>query len=75
MCIRDRSEVLKKPDIEEDADLFDLGGDSLAITHIAARVQESLGVEVPAWMFFEAPTVGGFVRALTALGKRPDFGD
>ncbi|WP_405150810.1 condensation domain-containing protein [Sphaerisporangium sp. NBC_01403] len=69
------SEVLKKPDIEEDADLFDLGGDSLAITHIAARVQESLGVEVPAWMFFEAPTVGGFVRALTALGKRPDFGD
>ncbi|MEU8270751.1 phosphopantetheine-binding protein, partial [Sphaerisporangium sp. NPDC049002] len=66
------SEVLRRPDVDGDADLFDLGGDSLAITHIAARVQESLGVEVPAWMFFEAPTVSGFVRALTALGKIPD---
>ncbi|MEV7969859.1 condensation domain-containing protein, partial [Sphaerisporangium sp. NPDC088356] len=67
------SDVLKRPDIDGDADLFDLGGDSLAITHIAARVQESLGVEVPAWMFFEAPTVSGFVRALTAFGKGPDY--
>ncbi|RCG33241.1 hypothetical protein DQ384_02080 [Sphaerisporangium album] len=65
------SEVLGVPEIDGDADLFDLGGDSLAITRIAARVQESLGVEVPAWMFFEAPTIGGFVEALTTFGKTP----
>ncbi|MEV6986909.1 condensation domain-containing protein [Sphaerisporangium sp. NPDC051017] len=63
------SEVLGVPEIGADADLFDLGGDSLAITRIAARVQDSLGVEVPAWMFFETPTIGGFVEALTTFGR------
>ncbi|MEO3807564.1 condensation domain-containing protein [Sphaerisporangium sp. B11E5] len=64
-------EVLGVPRAEADADLFELGGDSLAVTRIAAHVKERLGVEIPAWAIFEAPTVTGLVGALAASRGRP----
>ncbi|GAA3804802.1 hypothetical protein GCM10022226_25860 [Sphaerisporangium flaviroseum] len=65
-------DVLGVSGIDEHTDLFDLGGDSLAITQMAARIRDVLGVEVPAYMFFEAPTVRGFADAVMALEKAPD---
>lgn len=62
-------EVLELDDLGPDEDLFDLGGHSLTITAIAARIHRSLGVDVPLDVFFDAPTVHGVTAAVTALRK------
>jgi acyl carrier protein len=62
-------EVLGLVDLDPRADLFELGGDSLAITKIVARVRERLGTDVPAWTLYEEPTVAGFA---SALSRTPD---
>ena len=49
-------EVLQRPAMTATDDLFDLGGDSVAMTRIAARIQDRLGVDLPLDAFFEAPT-------------------
>ena len=49
-------EVLRRPAMTATDDLFDLGGDSVAMTRIAARIQDQLGVDLPLDAFFEAPT-------------------
>lgn len=62
-------EVLELDDLGPDEDLFDLGGHSLTITAIAARIHRDLGVDVPLDVFFDAPTVHGVTAAVTALRK------
>lgn len=62
-------EVLELDDLRPDEDLFDLGGHSLTITAIAARIHRTLGVDVPLDVFFDAPTVHGVTAAVTALRK------
>ncbi|MET8968676.1 non-ribosomal peptide synthetase [Streptomyces hydrogenans] len=60
-------EVLELDDLTPDEDLFDLGGHSLIITAIAARIHERLGAVVPLDVFFDTPTardVAAVVRAL-----------
>ncbi|MFD0303979.1 phosphopantetheine-binding protein, partial [Streptomyces sp. NPDC127123] len=60
-------EVLELDDLTPDEDLFDLGGHSLIITAIAARIHERLGAVVPLDVFFDTPTardVASVVRAL-----------
>ncbi|MFF2780335.1 amino acid adenylation domain-containing protein, partial [Streptomyces sp. NPDC058052] len=60
-------EVLELDDLTPDEDLFDLGGHSLIITAIAARIHERLGAVVPLDVFFDTPTardVADVVRAL-----------
>ncbi|MFF8809251.1 non-ribosomal peptide synthetase [Streptomyces omiyaensis] len=60
-------EVLELDDLAPDEDLFDLGGHSLIITAIAARIHERLGAVVPLDVFFDTPTardVAAVVRAL-----------
>ncbi|GCE00490.1 non-ribosomal peptide synthetase [Embleya hyalina] len=61
------AEVLRLDDIGVDEDLFDLGGHSLTITRIAARIRKRLGVEVPLDVFFDTPTVGGVTDAVRDL--------
>ncbi|MGW9210336.1 non-ribosomal peptide synthetase [Embleya sp. NPDC055664] len=61
------AEVLRLDDIGVDEDLFDLGGHSLTITQIAARIRKRLGVEVPLDVFFDTPTVGGVTDAVRDL--------
>ncbi len=60
-------DVLGRVELPDDADLFDLGGDSLALVRIAARITEAYGVAVPASAFFDTPTVAGFAAAIAAL--------
>ncbi|MEV6124461.1 amino acid adenylation domain-containing protein [Streptomyces sp. NPDC052077] len=62
-------EVLELDDLRPDEDLFDLGGHSLTITAIAARVHQKFGVDVPLDVFFDTPTVHGVAAAVTALCK------
>lgn len=62
-------EVLALDDLGPDEDLFDLGGHSLTITAIAARIHQNLGVDVPLDVFFDTPTVHGVTAAVTALRK------
>ncbi|MFF0482996.1 amino acid adenylation domain-containing protein [Streptomyces sp. NPDC004435] len=60
-------EVLGLDDLTPDEDLFDLGGHSLTITAIAARIHERLGAVVPLDVFFDTPTardVAAVVRTL-----------
>lgn len=61
------SEVLGLPGVGPQDDLFDLGGHSLTIIQISARIRESLGVEVDFDLFFDTPTVAGIAEALARL--------
>jgi acyl carrier protein len=61
------AEVLGRPEVGPDDDLFALGGDSLAVVRIAARTEDRFGVPVPAALFFETPTPAAFGAALARL--------
>ncbi|MFF0310542.1 condensation domain-containing protein [Streptosporangium sp. NPDC004379] len=52
-------ELLDVDEIEPDDDLFDLGGHSLTITQIIARVRDRFGVELSFELFIDTPTVAG----------------
>ncbi|MFI9328789.1 amino acid adenylation domain-containing protein [Kitasatospora sp. NPDC052868] len=58
------SEVLDLPDIGPDEDLFDLGGHSLTIIQISARIRTALGVELDFDVFFDVPTPAGIAAAV-----------
>ncbi|MFF4945551.1 non-ribosomal peptide synthetase [Streptomyces rubiginosohelvolus] len=66
-------EVLRLDDIGPDEDLFDLGGHSLTITAIAARIRKRLGVEVPLDAFFDTPTLAE-ISAVVGELRRPAAG-
>ncbi|MFJ6214979.1 condensation domain-containing protein [Streptomyces sp. NPDC092296] len=61
------SEVLGRAAVGDHDDLFALGGDSLAVVRIAARIEERFGAAVPARLFFDTPTPAGFGAALARL--------
>ncbi|SCG75985.1 non-ribosomal peptide synthetase [Micromonospora coxensis] len=52
-------EVLGRTSIGPDDDIFDLGGHSLTMARIAARVRERMEVDLPLSAFFDAPTIRG----------------
>jgi len=55
-------EVLRLPSIGRNGNFFNLGGHSLLVTQVLARVREYLRVEVPIRGIFEAPTLEQFAR-------------
>ncbi|MBT8227577.1 MAG: non-ribosomal peptide synthetase, partial [Dactylosporangium sp.] len=61
-------DVLGIPDIADDEDLFDLGGHSLTITRISARITKRLGVAVPLDVFYDTPTVAEIAVAVQSHG-------
>ena len=60
-------EVLRVETVGPDDDLFDLGGHSLTITQIAARVRDRLGVDVPLDVFYDAPTLAEITAVVVKL--------
>ncbi|MFG1682393.1 condensation domain-containing protein [Nonomuraea sp. NPDC049269] len=60
-------EVLRMDHIAPDEDLYDLGGHSLTITQISARIRKRLGVEVPFDVFLDDPTITGVAAAIGGL--------
>ncbi|WP_349367910.1 amino acid adenylation domain-containing protein [Salinarimonas sp.] len=62
---------IRKIDIRDD--FFSLGGHSLLIIRIIARLRERLGVELPLATFLDGPTIEQLAVAITAL--MADTGD
>ncbi|MFI6599988.1 condensation domain-containing protein [Nonomuraea sp. NPDC050536] len=60
-------EVLRLDELGLEEDLYDLGGHSLTITQIGARIRKRLGVEVPFDVFLDDPTVTGVAAAVSEL--------
>ncbi len=58
------AEVLGIDEVGVDDNFFELGGHSIIITQLAARVRDTLAVEVPLRTIFEAPTVFGLTEAI-----------
>jgi aryl carrier-like protein len=50
-------ELLQARQVGIHQDFFELGGDSIKATRLAARVRERTGVSVPVGKIFEAPTI------------------
>jgi len=69
-------EVLRLPAIARNGNFFNLGGHSLLVTQVLARVRECLRVEVPVRSIFEAPTLEQFARLIQeqiSQGRQSDI--
>ncbi|MGD8277160.1 MAG: AMP-binding protein [Gemmatimonadota bacterium] len=66
------AEVLQRERVGVEDSWFDLGGDSMLATRVAARVEDRLGLELTLPVFFEHPTIAGVAAVLEAA--RPDGG-
>lgn len=56
--------VLDVDEVGPDDDFFELGGDSLAVIRLVARVRQHLSVEIAPGDVFDHPTVSSLVRFL-----------
>ncbi len=68
------SQVLKVDQIGRNDSFFELGGYSLLITQIVARLRESFQVELPMRSLFEAQTVAELARLIDDLIQPSDAG-
>ncbi|QMU69852.1 condensation domain-containing protein [Streptacidiphilus sp. P02-A3a] len=57
-------QILDLSPIDPHDDIFDLGGHSLTITQIIARMQRQLGVEISLDDFFDNSTIAGVVKVI-----------
>ena len=53
-------------EVSRDSDVFELGGDSLVLIQIAARVRQALGRDIPMRVFFSATTISQLTTAIRA---------
>jgi acyl-CoA synthetase (AMP-forming)/AMP-acid ligase II len=60
-------EILQLEQVGINDDFFALGGDSLSVAHLLARVYEILHLEMEVSRFFEAPTIAEMARDLERL--------
>ncbi|MET0399320.1 MAG: non-ribosomal peptide synthase/polyketide synthase [Longimicrobiaceae bacterium] len=65
------AEVLGLPRVGTGASFFDLGGNSLLVVQVVARLEAELGRRVSALEIFEHPSVGALARHL-AGGEAPE---
>ena len=56
-------------DVADDADFFELGGNSIMAARVSRDISRELGVPVPVGMLFDAPTLGEFTNAVTRLSR------
>ncbi|MEO3861963.1 amino acid adenylation domain-containing protein [Acrocarpospora sp. B8E8] len=57
--------------IDPEESLFDLGGHSLTIAQIAARIRDRFNVDVPFYAFFDTPTIAGIAAVVSERGGIP----
>lgn len=58
--------VLGLGEVALDARFFDLGGHSLHVTQVMARLRQALGVDLPLQLLFEHPALPDFIEAVRA---------
>ncbi|MFZ5637031.1 MAG: non-ribosomal peptide synthetase [Pseudomonadota bacterium] len=63
-------ELLNLDEIDTEQNFFALGGHSLLLTKLVARVAEELDVQVPLRGLFDAPTLSGFSAMIDALKRQ-----
>jgi amino acid adenylation domain-containing protein len=63
------AELLGREPTSADDSFFDLGGHSLQVARLVARVRESLGVECPVAAVFERSTLAGLAGWIDASGR------
>ncbi|HEX8559003.1 MAG TPA: amino acid adenylation domain-containing protein, partial [Pyrinomonadaceae bacterium] len=71
-------EVLRLPAVGRSGNFFNLGGHSLLVTQVLARVRECLEVELPVRSLFEAPTIEQFsqlIQEQISDGKLSDLSE
>ena len=69
-------EVLRLPAVGRTSNFFNLGGHSLLVTQVLARIREYLKVELPIRSVFEAPTLGELsqlVQEQISAGKQSEL--
>lgn len=64
-------EILGLSDIPVDANFFDLGGTSILIARLHARIRQELDAKLPLTALFEAPSVRQLAKKMTARGVDP----
>ncbi|MFD6907365.1 acyl carrier protein [Streptomyces sp. NPDC060077] len=64
-------EVLDLPDLTEDTDFYEAGGDSLTAFQITGRLEEILGVQVPVSLVFAYPTPRDLAEVVDTDYGRP----
>ncbi|MFW0788964.1 amino acid adenylation domain-containing protein [Gordonia sp. CPCC 205333] len=65
--------VLGLPEASMTANLFELGGNSLSATRIAARLSAATGTRLGLRAIFDAGDIGGIAEAVHELGVSGDF--
>jgi thioesterase domain-containing protein/acyl carrier protein len=66
-------EVLGVAATSKGDDFFALGGHSLAVLRVLARLRDKTEVELPARQFFDAPTVGAVAAAIESAASARSF--
>ncbi|MEU2898718.1 acyl carrier protein [Streptomyces sp. NPDC088106] len=64
-------EVLDLPDLTEDTDFYEAGGDSLTAFQITGRLEEILGAQVPVSLVFAYPTPRDLAEVVDTDYGRP----
>jgi acyl carrier protein len=59
------AEVLVRPDVGAEDNFFDLGGNSMLLARLQARLEADLDRPLPMYRLFEFPTVRGLARWLS----------
>ncbi len=65
------AEVIGDPQIDPDADFFELGGSSLTAVSLLAGITREFGIEVPVAKLFGHPTIRSLTQVLRAQGAAP----
>jgi acyl transferase domain-containing protein len=64
------TELLGESNLSEDADFFELGGDSMLVTSLARRLEQEIGIRVPLREMLAGRTLGRQATILTHLLDR-----
>jgi acyl carrier protein len=59
------------PDVAPDASIADLGVDSVSVAEIVARIEDDLGIEVPAARWMRVKTVAELFDAVEEAPRKP----